>query len=179
MSATAVAGGRVLTTGYQTVLCLDAKSGAVQWKYDKGTYHGCMLLGDAAVVSGSALLGLADGKVLRPTGLSADGLECAAGPDGKFLVGSSGSWLVAAGLADGKPLWRFDAEKVGFAAPLTVAGEHVWLCGRDGSLRAFSLKDGKEAWSFRFGSPQSGAVAGGNALFVAGQDGWVHALAGN
>jgi outer membrane protein assembly factor BamB/calcineurin-like phosphoesterase family protein len=177
MAPTAVAGGRVLTTGYNVVLGLDAKSGAVQWKYDKGTYHGCMLLPEGAVVSSSPLLGLADGKEARGTGLSRDGIDCAASPDGKFLVGNSGPWLVAANLADGKPLWRFDAEKIGFAGPLTVAGEHVWFGGRDGTLHAHSLRDGKPAWRFRLGLAMSAPAASGNAIFIS-SGGCVYALTG-
>lgn len=178
VAPTAVADGRVLTTGYNAVLCLDAKTGAVQWKGDKGTYHGCILLADGAVVSSSALLALADGKPLRTTGLSADGVDCAVSPDGKFLVGNSGAWLVAASLADGKPLWRFDAGKGVMAGPVTIAGANAWFPGRGGTLHAHSLADGKPAWSFRFGAEVSAPAISGNTLFVSA-GGCVYALAGN
>jgi len=178
MSASAASGGRVVDAGYNLVNCLNAKDGAVLWSNKGGAYHANMIVGDLAILCGKTVVNLADGQAVRALPFSGDGVEGAASPDGRFVVGNSGPWLVAAALADGKPLWRTDLDKVGFAGPLTVAGEHVWVCGRDGSLRAYALKDGKEAWSLKLGPPPAAPAASGNALFVSA-GGCVYALVGN
>ena len=178
MSASAASGGQVVDAGYNLVNCLNAKDGAVLWSNKGGAYHANMIVGDLAILCGKTVVNLADGQAVRALPFSGDGVEGAASPDGRFVVGNSGPWLVAAALADGKPLWRTDLDKVGFAGPLTVAGEHVWVCGRDGSLRAYALKDGKEAWSLKLGPPPAAPAASGNALFVSA-GGCVYALVGN
>jgi len=49
---------------------------------------------------------------------------------------------------------------------------------RDGALRAYGLKDGKQAWSLKLGPPPTPPAASGNAMFVAA-GGCVYALAGD
>jgi len=172
----AIADGRVLGAGTGYQLCLGAKDGKELWRSANSTYRASILAGDGAILGGRTVVRAADGTGARGVAVGGTGSDAALSADGKTLVQSDASGLAAFNLADGKILWRLPL-KDGFAS-LTLGGKLAWPSTRDGAVRAVSLETGKGAWSFRVGSRLDAPVASGNALFLAGDDGCVYALAG-
>jgi outer membrane protein assembly factor BamB len=160
-------------------MCLDARDGKELWRRTTSTYRASVILGEMALMGGFQILGLADGKLVRAVACPAGGPDGAVSPDGKLLVaGSDKGSLTAAGLDDGKVRWSFPPRggKLSFSGA-AISGGHVWFAAGDGLVRAVSLADGKESWSFRLGCRGTAPIVGGNALFIAGEDGCVYALA--
>jgi outer membrane protein assembly factor BamB len=198
----AVIGQRVLVcsayldkekAGDRALLCLDADTGAVQWRapLKLNPWGGPSVSGDTIVVGGStigydtkalkgakgelAAFGLADGRekwrkevpggVLASVAL-ADGLAVATATDGKVR---------AFDLATGDRRWVYEAKAPLFAAPAVVAGA-VYAGDLRGVVHALRLKDGQPVWQVDLGGtadPRTpgmiygGPVVHGGRIFVA------------
>ncbi|MFH1023009.1 MAG: PQQ-binding-like beta-propeller repeat protein [Planctomycetota bacterium] len=174
----AVSGGRILGAGNAWQNCLDVKTGAQIWRVSGSASASSMFCGDQAMVSTgkSVLVNAADGKeesVLRMGWRTADGAVSA---DGNVAVFVEKGRLAAVSLSEKKEIWK-SREPLKEISAATAAGAFVWVSASDG-LHAYALADGSEAWNFRIGAPLAAPIASGNAVFVAGEDGCVYALAG-
>ncbi|MHC4914327.1 MAG: outer membrane protein assembly factor BamB family protein [Planctomycetota bacterium] len=174
----AVAGGMAVGAGTGWQRCLEVKTGKEVWKSTPSSYRATTALNGTFLLGGRNLVNAADGKSIRRYKLST-GSDGAVTPDGKvFITGNHPGRVYAYALEDGALRWSFPKSGKYHFGATTVAGDHAWLWGPDGFLRALSVKTGEEVWKRRFGSRLSGAVISGNALFVAGDDGCVYALTG-
>lgn len=183
-SAVTVAGGRAFTMGntqdQDSVLCLDAETGAAMWTfsypeplnpkmYEGGpnstpTVHGGRVL--VASRTGKVFCLQAAGGTLVWSNNVAGFVNARNGDwgtGGSPLVSGSrvyvnyGSALVALDLASGRALWQSAKESKGrysFTTPVlsTVSGEAILFAHMNKALFALAPADGRELWRHEFGS---------------------------
>ncbi|MDE2572005.1 MAG: PQQ-dependent dehydrogenase, methanol/ethanol family [bacterium] len=134
-----VSGGTMyITTAYDHVFALDAKSGKMKWQYTQKlakTIFCC-------------------GPVNRGVAIA----------DGKLFLGTLDGKLVALNASTGTPVWSIQAgdNEAGYSltmAPLiyqdrVIVGGAGGEYGIRGSVTAYNISDGKEAWRFWTVGPQ-------------------------
>lgn len=165
----------VQTTADQ-VLALDAATGEDRWLYrhsSEGADSELDILGTAApaVADGQVFVGFGDGTLVR---LSLEGgrLEQQASvgtgrfrdvdatpvlSGGLLVTGSFGGPIQALDPGDLSPRWTYQG---GLSGPVAVAADMVYFSDTDGTVRALTLADGKEAWSWPPPRPQQDLASG-------------------
>lgn len=101
-----------------------------------------------------------------------DGANDAAGgglavADGRLFVSSGFGTLTALEAASGKVLWTQRLDAVGNASP-TVAGNLVYVVGRDNRAWAVRTSDGKVDWAVS-GTPDGSGIIGGGGVATDGR----------
>lgn len=125
-----VDGVMYISTGLQSVLAIDAKTGKIKWKYSPGS------------VLGAALSGNTRGVVVA---------------EGKVFFGRRDNTLVALDQQTGAVAWEAkvtDQARARTSAPATYHGGLVYIgtaggdAGGRGSVAAYEAKTGKLVWKF-------------------------------
>jgi outer membrane protein assembly factor BamB len=198
-SSFVVAGGRVLTTGHEegkdTIFCLDAASGKTVWKhsyaadlgdkyYEGGTsatptidgeraYHlsrwGDLFCFDAA--SGKVVW---EKNVQRETEANIPDWGFAGAPlvQGKRLILNVGKAGMAVDKANGKILWKSDADTAGYSTPYPMKwnGKDLAVIGSARSYIAVEVDTGAPAWEHewptRYGVNAADPILNGSQLFI-------------
>ncbi len=97
--------------------------------------------------------------------------------DGVVYVGSQSGELLALGLQDGKPRWRYKAtDAIGESSPAVAQGL-VFVGDLGGVFHAVRASDGKAAWTFKTQSEiKSSPVAVGDRVLIGSYDGHLYGL---
>jgi outer membrane protein assembly factor BamB len=140
--------------GDRALYCLEAKTGAKQWRAEL-TYNpwgGPSILGKVVVVGGSTI-----------------------GYDPKSLKQAKGE-IAAFDLSDGKPKWRKDVPGGVVSSPALTAGLAV-VTATDGKVRAFDLATGERRWIYDAKTPLFAPVAvAGKVVYAGDLKGVLHAI---
>lgn len=190
----AVVGDRVLVAsafldkekvGDRALFCLDAKTGAIQWRapLTLNPWGGPTVAGDVVVVSGStigydpkalkgakgqvAAINLADGKEKWRKDVPGGVLSCVAVSGDVAIATATDGKVRAFDLATGERRWIYDAKMPLFAPP-AVAADVVYAGDLKGVIHAIDVKNGTAKWTFDLGTNADvkapGMIYGGPAL---------------
>lgn len=199
-AAVSVSGDRVYTTGNQndtdTVYCLDARTGTVQWKhsypcpldpkyYEGGTLATPTVDGDRVYTVSKQgqvyCLNAATGAVVWKADLMKDfGLERLTwGFSGSVLIQdrraiiNAGNAGLALGTADGRALWKSGAGAGGYSTPVPAAfsGQACAVLFGFRDVMAVRIEDGREVWRHpwktRYDVNAADPIVWGNEVFIA------------
>lgn len=146
---TAVSDGLVLATVGDTLVGLDAGTGAEQWSFDRPVQSGITVDDGTAyvVATGSAgatlyALSVADGSTSWQTPVSAERNPVTPAVAGDTVY-AGGDSLQAFDADTGETVWGAD---YGVTAPAAVTGDRV-VVGSGTAVRVFDHADGTELWS--------------------------------
>jgi outer membrane protein assembly factor BamB len=179
--------------GERALLCLDGKTGKVQWKtpLKLNPWGGPSVLGDTVIVAGGtismdynllkgakgfiAAYDLKDGALKWTKDITAGVVSCAALAGGSAIVTATDGKVRAFDIATGDRQWIYDA-KMPLFAPVAIAKNVVYAGDLRGGIHAIDLKTGAESWKLDLGSHKDvqapgmiygGPVVQGGRLFVA------------
>ncbi|HXA50564.1 MAG TPA: PQQ-binding-like beta-propeller repeat protein [Candidatus Acidoferrum sp.] len=193
LSSPALAGGMVyFGSGDRNVYALDAKTGALQWKFGTGdVVHATPAIADGVVYIGSwdrnlYALNAASGAMLwkfqtgdDPKQHNQIGLPSSAAiVNGVVLFGCRDGHFYAVDAKTGQQKWAEDNHMGWVIASPAVQGPTVYFPTSEGTqFKAIDIASGKLQWrtvnkNISFSSP---AIAGGLVYFGA-HDGWLRAL---
>ena len=168
---------------------IDAKTGALIWKYTRDQPPECMCTYQSTL-TGGLLFAQTDGHSLyafQPSGaapskrlwsFTGDGalLTKPVAADGVVVVGSSDRNVYGLEAKTGKTLWT-STNGYAFTADPAVSGGVVVIGDQGGNIDGFDLKTGKQMWSFGASGPiDEAAVTGGNVAYVVSEDHNLYAL---
>ena len=168
---------------------IDAKTGALIWKYTRDQPPECMC-SYQSILAGGLLFAQTDGHSLyafAPSGAapsrrlwSFDGdgavLTKPASADGVVVVGSSDRNLYGLDAKTGKTLWT-GTTGYAFTADPVIAGGVVIIGDQGGNIDGFDLRTGKSVWNFgASGAIDNAAVTAGPVAYVVSEDHKVYAL---
>ena len=168
---------------------IDAKTGALIWKYTRDQPPECMCTYQSTL-TGGLLFAQTDGHSLyafQPSGaapskrlwsFTGDGalLTKPVAADGVVVVGSSDRNVYGLEAKTGKTLWT-STNGYAFTADPAVSGSVVVIGDQGGNIDGFDLKTGKQMWSFGASGPiDDAAVTGGNVAYVVSEDHNLYAL---
>ena len=168
---------------------IDAKTGALIWKYTRDQPPECMCSYQSTLTDG-LLFAQTDGHSLyafEPSGAapskplwSFDGdgalLTKPVAASGVVVVGSSDRNVFGLDAKTGKTLWT-GTSGYAFTADPVVTGRAVVIGDQGGNIDGFDLKTGKRLWSFGAnGAVDDAAVTAGNVAYVVSEDHSLYAL---
>jgi outer membrane protein assembly factor BamB len=168
---------------------IDAKTGALIWKYTRDQPPECMC-SYQSTLAGGLLFAQTDGHSLfafEPSGLapsrrvwSFDGdgalLTKPVSADGIVVVGSSDRNVYGLDAKTGKTLWTATTGYA-FTADPVIDGNVVVIGDQGGNIDGFDLKTGKQLWNFgASGAIDDAAVVAGKTAYVVSEDHNVYAL---
>jgi len=173
----AVADGHVFSAGCETIR-----------EAEIGAYVGA----SPALRDGRAYFGTFDNRVVAIELASGETLWAYRNPDRQFpflssvavdgtlaVVGGRDKLIVALGVDDGKPVWKYSAGARVDSSPVIV-GDRVFVGIQSGEIVALGLESGEVAWRFDTGSPivASPSVAAGR-LLIGTVDGQLYCFGGS
>jgi outer membrane protein assembly factor BamB len=168
---------------------IDAKTGALIWKYTRNQPPECMC-SYQSTLSGGLLFAQTDGHSLyafAPSGsvpsqrlwsFDGDGalLTAPVAADGIVVVGSSDRNVYGLDAKTGKTLWTATTGYA-FTADPVIADGVVVIGDQGGNIDGFDLKTGKSLWNFgASGAIDDAAVTAGTIAYVVSEDHNVYAL---
>ncbi|MFA5688189.1 MAG: PQQ-binding-like beta-propeller repeat protein [Kiritimatiellales bacterium] len=143
----------------RNLACLNAVTGETQWTKALSSSGALWGFSSPAVSAGKLVAGTPDGKIL-----------CLDKNSGETLWTFSGTGTT--------PVSIGGRGKGAIMSSPVVAGETVYFGAPSGRFCALDFSTGAEQWSYDVRTPITSSVAvSGNAVFVAGIDGTVHAFA--
>ncbi len=91
---------------------------------------------------------------------------------------TEGTIYLAAVGSDGSERWHRTIESPTSAARPVAIGDGIYVAGRDGAIRAYSIVDGHDLWTFAVSGAALGSphVGSGGTIYVRGPRGRVHAI---
>jgi outer membrane protein assembly factor BamB len=168
---------------------IDAKTGALIWKYTRDQPPECMC-SYQSTLSGGLLFAQTDGHSLyafQPTGsapskrlwsFDGDGalLTKPVAADGVVVVGSSDRRVYGLDAKTGKTLWTATTG-YGFTADPVVRDGVVVIGDQGGNIDGFDVTSGKQLWNFgASGAIDDAAVTEGKTAYVVSEDHNLYAL---
>lgn len=168
---------------------IDAKTGALIWKYTRDQPPECMC-SYQSTLTGGLLFAQTDGHSLyafEPSGLApskrlwsfeGDGalLTKPVAADGVVVIGSADRNVYGLDAKTGKTLWTATTGYAFTANPVVVDGVVV-IGDQGGNIDGFDLKTGKSLWNFGAnGAIDDAAVTEGKTAYVVSEDHNVYAL---
>jgi outer membrane protein assembly factor BamB len=168
---------------------IDAKTGALIWKYTRDQPPECMC-SYQSTLAGGLLFAQTDGHSLyafEPSGAapsrrvwSFDGdgalLTKPVFADGVVVIGSSDRQVYGLDAKTGKTLWTATTGYA-FTADPVIAGNVVVIGDQGGNIDGFDLKTGKQLWNFgASGAIDDAAVVDGKTAYLVSEDHNVYAL---
>ena len=168
---------------------IDAKTGALIWKYTRDQPPECMCSYQSTLTDG-LLFAQTDGHSLyafAPSGsvpskrlwsFAGDGalLTKPVSSDGVVVVGSSDRSLYGLDAKTGKTLWT-GTTGYAFTADPVIVGSVVIIGDQGGNIDGFDLKTGKPLWTFSAsGAIDDPAVTEGTIAYVVSEDHNLYAL---
>ena len=168
---------------------IDAKTGALIWKYTRDQPPECMC-SYQSTLTGGLLFAQTDGHSLyafEPNGsapsrrlwsFDGDGalLTKPVVADGVVVVGSSDRNIYDLDPKTGKTLWT-GTTGYAFTADPVIAGGVVVLGDQGGNIDGFDLKTGKQVWNFgASGAIDDAAVIDGKTAYIVSEDHNLYAL---
>ena len=168
---------------------IDAKTGALIWKYTRDQPPECMC-SYPSTLTGGLLFAQTDGHSLyafAPSGAApskrlwtfdGDGalLTKPVAADGVVVVGSSDRNVYGLDAQTGKTLWT-GTTGYAFTADPVVTGHVVVIGDQGGNVDGFDLKTGKQVWNFgASGAIDDAAVTTGRVAYVVSEDHNLYAL---
>jgi outer membrane protein assembly factor BamB len=169
--------------GDRALFCLDAKTGAVQWKTPLrlNPWGGPSVLGDTVILPGSSIsydtqaiskktkgliaaFNLADGKEKWSKDITGGVVGCAALADGAAVMTATDGKVRAFEIGTGERRWIYETKMPCFAPP-AIAGNTVYAGDLKGVMHAIDLKTGTGQWTLDLGSHKEIASPG---MFYAG-----------
>jgi outer membrane protein assembly factor BamB len=157
-----VVGSEGPTNSYSGVLYgLKSADGTQVWclAFDQkgGTRQNCPVAGGAATGGLFGITAPSDNRVIGGIALA----------DGTAYFGLASGAVFAVNAANGQMLWRFNAERAVWAAPVVSDGM-VFIASLDHRLYALNRADGKLAWSKDLASAVAGTPAYANGTLYVG-----------
>lgn len=164
--------------GDRALLCLDAKTGAIQWRtaIKLNPWGGPSIVGTTIIVTGSnigydtqaiskknkgfiAAYDLSDGKEKWYKDITGGVVACAALADGAAVVSATDGKVRAFDVATGERRWIYETKFPCFA-PVAVAGNSVYAGDLKGVVHAIDLKNGNPQWTLDVGAAKEVAAPG-------------------